>query len=416
MITPSLAFYAQSNRILRGLAVAIVAAAGFTAFCSAANLSFQKITLSTDFFCEGATFADLDHDGQVDAIAGPYWYAGPDFKVRHEIYPALTFDPLKYSDNFITFVYDFNHDGLPDLLVIGFPGVDASWYENPGKAGGYWRRHVVFMPVDGESPSFTDILGKGQPALICGSDGRFGYASMDPKDPTRRWTFHPISPAGLINRFTHATGIGDLNGDGRPDYITKEGWWEQPESLVGDPMWTFHPVPFCSADGGAQMLVTDLNGDGLADVITSKAAHGYGLSWFEQKRGQDGAISFTEHAILSTKADEKMQGVQFSQLHAVALADLDGDGLPDIVTGKRWWAHGPKGDPDPNGTPVIMAFLLRRGLDHTVRFEPQVIDEASGVGTQIVSADINHDGKPDLIAANKRGAFVFINQGLKDQK
>src|SRR5437764_12248096 len=111
------------------------------------------------------------------------------------------------------------------------------------------------------------------------------------------------------------------------------------------------------------MCVMDVNGDGLADVVTSIDAHGYGLSWFEQARAAGGDITFREHVILSTQAEEKVGGVQFSQLHAIALADVDGDGLPDIVTGKRWWAHGPTGDADPLGIPVLTAFLLRRGGD-----------------------------------------------------
>src|SRR5436190_762527 len=152
------------------------------------------------------------------------------------------------------------------------------------------------------------------------------------------------------------------------------GTWEQPESLNGDPVWKFHAVAFSppvartekeapSSRGGAQMHVMDVNGDGLPDVVTSIDAHGYGHSWFEQVKSASGENTFKEHAILSSKPGEKIADVQFAQLHAVALADMDGDGLLDIVTGKRWWAHGPTGDADPAGAPVLYAFLLRRGPD-----------------------------------------------------
>ena len=164
------------------------------------------------------------------------------------------------------------------------------------------------------------------------------------------------------------------------------------------------------ARGGAQMYVYDVNGDQLGDVITSINAHGFGLSWFEQTRGADGAITFKEHAITSRQESEKINGVQFSQLHALDLVDFDGDGLLDILTGKRWWAHGPKGDPQPMATPVIYAFLLRRGKDGTASYAPHLIDDTSGIGTQVVAADANGDGRPDIIIGNKKGTAVLLSE------
>lgn len=394
------------------LATSILALA-VSATCAAADgsiASYRKLQLSDQFLCEGSAFGDFNRDGKMDLVAGPYWYAGPDFKQRHEIYPASTYDPLKYSENFFAFPYDFNGDGWTDILVLGFPGVDASWYENPGDKGTAWRRKVVMLPVDNESPTFGDVLGTKQPVLLCTSLGRIGYASFDPKDPGRPWTFHPISVPGPWQRFTHGIGFGDVNGDGRNDILEKDGWWEQPASLTGDPVWKKHAFAFAPGKGSSQMYVYDVNGDGKGDVITAKDPHGYGLSWFEQTRGADGAIGFKEHVITSTKPDEKIAGVQFSQLHAVALADMDGDGQLDIVTGKRWWAHGPKGDADPNGTPVLYTFLLRRAADGTTRYEPKQIDDASGIGVQLVVQDINGDGRPDIASANKRGTFVFLSE------
>lgn len=376
--------------------------------------AYRKLQLSDQFFAEGSAFGDLNRDGQLDAVAGPYWYAGPDFKQRHEIYPAAPYDPLKYSENFFAFTHDFNGDGWTDVLVLGFPGVDASWYENPGKRSQPWLRHVVFLPVDNESPTFADVFGTGQPVLLCSANGRLGYASFDPKDPNRPWTWHPISSPGPWQRFTHGIGFGDVNGDGRADILEKNAWWEQPESLKGDPVWKKHAFTFgtTQARGGAQMYALDVNGDGRNDVVTAIDAHAYGLSWFENVRGADGEITFREHPITSAKEGEQINGVQFAQLHALVVADVDRDGLPDLVTGKRWWAHGPKGDADPNGAPVVYAFLLRReaGAPGGARYEPVKIDDASGIGVQLVSADANSDGAPDFVSSNKRGTFVFLSE------
>ncbi|MDO8541900.1 MAG: VCBS repeat-containing protein [Opitutaceae bacterium] len=383
---------------------AVLAAGGSVA-------SYRKLHLEQKFFAEGATFGDLNRDGHADAIAGPYWYAGPDFKERHEFYPAVAFDPLRYSDNFFSYAHDFNGDGWNDILVLGFPGVDASWFLNPGKSGDKWRRNVVFLPVDNESPTFADLFGNGQPVILCMSRGQIGYATCDPKDPVRPWAFTAISPQGPWQRFTHGLGFGDVNGDGRNDILEKDGWWEQPVSLAGKPVWKQHKFAFAAgARGGSQMHVFDVNGDKLPDVITCRDAHGYGLSWFEQARGASGEISFKEHRITPLLKGEKIAGVQLAQMHAIALADFDGDGLPDIVTGKRWWAHGPKGDVEPDAAPVIYAFLLRRGASGQASYEPHLIDDASGIGVQLIVADVNGDQRPDIVSANKRGAFVFVSE------
>jgi hypothetical protein len=377
---------------------------------------YRKITLNDQFFSEGATFGDINKDGHLDAVSGPYWWAGPDFKARHEYYTPNPWDPLRYSDNFFAFTHDFNGDGWTDILVLGFPGIDASWFANPGAKGGPWRRHVVLLPVDNESPTFGKILGNDKPpALLCTSRGQIGYATYEPKDPVRPWTFHPITPPGAWQRFTHGLGFGDVNGDGRNDILEKDGWWEQPASLAGDPVWkqhkfAFSPGPGPVSRGGAQMYVYDVNNDGRGDVITSIHAHGFGLSWFEQTRSTDGVISFKEHPITSSKESELINGVQFAQLHAIDLADFDGDGVLDILTGKRWWAHGPTGDAQPTAAPVLYAFLLRRNADGTASYVPHLIDDTTGIGTQVFAADVNGDSRPDIVVGNKRGTAVLLSE------
>lgn len=372
---------------------------------AAAAPGFTKQRLDTFFYAEGATIADFNGDGHADVVAGPKIFFGPDFKRAPAYRSPHAFDRLSYSNNFLTYHDDFNGDGRPDILVIGWPGKEAFWYENPGPGKpGDWVQRVACSSVDTESPGFGDVDGDGRRDVFGASAGRLGYFTRDTRDPRAAWTFRAISPPGKWQRYTHGVGLGDVNGDGRMDFLEVNGWWEQPANLAGDPVWTFHPQSF-GTKGGAQMLVFDVNGDGLSDVITSIDAHGYGISWFEQKRAA-GKAEWIEHPITSRQAGEKIGGVQFSQPHAMALADIDADGLPDLITGKRHWAHGDKGDPEPTAAAVLYWFKLAR-VDGAVKFTPHLIDDDSGVGCQFPVADLNGDGKLDVAIVNKRGVFVF---------
>ncbi len=200
-------------------------------------------------------------------------------------------------------------------------------------------------------------------------------------------------------------GVGDVNGDKRLDLLEKDGWWEQPASLAGDPVWRFHKLPM--GTGGSQMHVYDVNGDGLNDIISALEAHGFGLAWYEQYR-EGSEIRFREHVFMNKDPKENKYGVKFSELHAIDLVDMDGDGVKDIVTGKRFWSHGRMGDPDRNDQAVLYWFKLVRGADKGVDFVPYLIDNDSGVGTQVVATDINGDGLPDIVVGNKKGAFVHL--------
>ncbi len=103
-------------------------------------------------------------------------------------------------------------------------------------------------------------------------------------------------------------------------------------------------------------------------------------------------------------------GVGFSQIHAVQLADMNGDGLPGIVTGKRRWAHGPTTDEEPMADPVLFWFELRRYGRGGGTFVRHLIDSDSGVGTQFFTGQANADGKLDIVTANRHGVFVFTQK------
>jgi hypothetical protein len=400
--------------------------------------TFKRLQLSDQFWSEGAYAGDFNRDGKMDAVSGPFWYEGPGFKSRHEYRPATNTWKLKlgpmtevtvpgwqgalgkandYSDNFLTFVHDLNGDGWDDIIIYGFPGKEVPWYENPqGRknpdGSGLWRRHVILDVLDNESPTWGDLTGDGKPEIICNSGGYLGYATADWSDPTRPWKFHRVSPKGAWQRYTHGLGFGDVNGDGRVDLLEANGWWEQPASLAGDPEWKHHAFPFAPNTGSCQMYACDFNGDGLNDVLTCLAPHGYGLAWYEQTR-EDGRLTFKQDLIMGKRPEDNKYGVKFSQPHAIDLVDMDGDGLKDFVCGKRFWAHGPSGDDEPNAPAVLYWFKTVRHPDRSVEFIPYLVDNDSGVGTQVLATDMNGDRQPDIVVGNKKGTFVFLQEVRK---
>jgi hypothetical protein len=370
---------------------------------------FRREQLTAEFLAEGAACGDFNRDGKVDIVAGPYWFAGPDFQQKHAYRPAKTFDPKDYSDNFLTYTADFNGDGWTDVLCVPYPGKEGFWYENPRGQSEAWPRHLAYGMIGNESPVWTDVNGDGQSDLVFNNEGFLGYATFNLATPDKPWTFHAVSAKeSRFYRFTHGIGAGDINGDGRTDLVEATGWWEQPQDRNSTAPWRFHPQRF--AEAAAQMLVTDVDGDGWADVITAWHCHRYGLMWYRQERGADGKVSWKQNVILSSAPDLRRDAVRFSQPHALALQDMNGDGLPDVVTGKRFWAHGPLGDVEPDAPAVLYWFELQR-QNGIVTFVPHLIDDDSGVGTQVTVADWNGDQRPDVLVANKKG--VFIHSTLK---
>jgi len=383
---------------------------------------WEKHQLSRYFWAEGACVADVNSDGKPDVISGPYWFEGPDFKSTHTIYPSAKSFEIEgekipgfegelskknaYSDNFLSYSGDFNADGRPDYLVIGFPGKETFWYENPGPSDEMWVRHTAHAVTDNESPMLADIDGDGQQDLLCMSNGTIGYATFDPKKPGEIWNWKAITPVDKksYQRFSHGIGHGDINGDGLTDILEAKGWWEQPADWDGKAPWKRHDAEF-GTKGGAQMFGYDVNADGRTDVISSLDAHGFGLCWFEQN--EDG--TWIRHLLTDTPDEKGSTGVAFSQPHAIDLADIDGNGTLDIVTGKRFWAHGPNGDPEPNEPAVLYAFLLDR-KDGQASYRAEIIDDSSGVGCQVMATDVNGDKKPDIIVGNKKGCFVHLQK------
>ena len=369
-------------------------------------ISWEKVVLDDKFRAEGVAVADVNKDGKNDILVGEFWYEAPTW-ARHEMQkPGDYGDGLKgYSKVFACWADDFNADGYPDLLVVGFPGEPAYWLENPKGKPTHWAKHEVWPSACNETPVYADLLGAGKRGLLMGAQpagkgnqGEMAFFTPDPTDPNAKWLktsiSGPSSPGKEVpgtQRFSHGLGVGDINGDGRRDVICTGGWWEQPASQTGGP-WVFHPAdlgPSC-----ADMFAADVDGDGKADVL-STSAHQFGVWWHKQRAGGFDRKDLFKDLI--------------SETHAAHFVDLDGDGLADLVTGKRWWSHG-KSEPGSDKPAALYWLKAAKGADGMTTFTPAVIDADSGIGTQFAVTDVDGDGLLDIVTANKKGVRVVFQR------
>jgi FG-GAP-like repeat len=384
------------------------------------SLTFTRMTLHLFNYAEGIGIGDFNNDGKPDVHSGPFWWEGPAFTTRHQFFPPPANNG--YTDTTLgdwsDYESDVDGDGWLDSINVMRPGTPSSWYKNPGKPMidadiSAWVKNPLGTLVM-EQSAFTDITGDGKPELVGAIDSKTGWFDAS---ATAAWTFNPIGVTGATDAYAwwHGIGVGDLDGDGKNDLIQDTVWYAQPAGGPKAGPWTSHAQKFKGAGvaddhGPSQMYGYDLDGDGDQDVVAALDSHGYGVAWFENDK-KNGA--WIEHVIVGgagSMATNAGMIAPFSQPHALVVADVDGDGIEDIITGKSFYAHpAGMGDPDVDGTPVLYVFKTVRGAGG-VTFEPHLVDSVEGLGRQFTTGDLNNDGKVDIAVASKHGAFLFFQQ------
>jgi hypothetical protein len=379
---------------------------------------FRKQKLNDFYYSFAAAAGDFNHDGIEDVVSGPYIYYGPDYTKSREIYLAHTWDvSTQYAfDDWMEFAGDFTGDGWADVMTCTFPNpgypMGCYLYVNPKGENRRWDKVKVISEFQTEIAVLRDVDGDGKPELVYGGGGQVRYAKPDAANPNGPWIVTNVSEKGFET--AHGIGVGDINGDGRMDIVNPYGWWEQPPAGSKQETWTYHPETFGRFGrgimGGSVMAIYDVNGDGLNDVVTSLNAHGWGLAWFEQKRDAAGKISFVKHMIMDDFSTKNAGDVVFSEPHGTAFADVDGDGIPDFIAGKRYWAHRDDSlDPDPYGMPVLYWYKTVRDKSAPggAKFVPELIDNRSGSGSDVLATDLNKDGAIDVVSATRFGTYIF---------
>ena len=343
-------------------------------------------------------------------------------------------------------VADLNGDGKPDLVVasiLGGPlGVllgngDGTFQTAVGTGGPAFSVAVADLNGDGKPDLVVTTLTSTIGVLLGNGDGSFGPEV-------------PYPSGGFVST---AVAISDVNGDGRPDLVVtnEEGqvFGGLVDVLLGNGDGTFQPaVTYPSGGGDAwSIVVADVNGDGKADLIVanvcdiSSCTHGAvtvllgnGNGAFATAATYDsGGIQAFSVAVADVNGDGKLDiavvngqsdnvgvlvgngdgtfqpavtypagGSLGEGAHSLALADVNGDGEPDLVL--AYCNSNQNGCVASHG---LVGIFLGNG-DGT--FQPVLTYGSGGFdGWGVVASDINGDGKPDVLVANYCGATYCTN-------
>ena len=364
-------------------------------------------------FAECASVLDIDGDGKLDIAAGRNYYLAPNWTKHTDYRDGAQTNGPDVDDNYES-TMDVNGDGRMDVISSGWMLKQGIyWYENSGKPGVKWNSHTILAADGLEGMVVGNLAGHGDKDLLVNYYAKRPGRSliwMEHLNHAPWFQQHVLGPEGV--GVSHGSGIGDINGDGRNDIVTASGWFEAPAHPAAEP-WIWHPDYQFGGSGGAGLpiLITDVNGDGLNDIIMG-SPHGYGLVWFEQKM-ENGKRSFVQHAIET----------DFPTFHTMVLADLDGDGKPELITGKQLLAHN---GGDVGALEPVFLFYYKFQNGHFERhilsysyLEPYFAkgnnepppNYVIGTGMRLNVADMDGDGKPDIVVACRTGLYIFFNKG-----
>lgn len=333
----------------------------------------------------GKAYGDINGNGKPDLLAGGFrdgglvWYENPSWE-KHVISEDKGFSTDLE-------VYDIDRDGDLDICSVMEPGQNREggtlvWFENPN-----WEKHIIETSTSFHDIELADLNGDGLVDIVARDQGAFG-SSADTiyiylqKEGTK-WEKHKINcPNG------EGLKVGDINGNGRPDVVVNQVWFENTGDGINWKQHTYAPRYFHQ---DTFIDIGDINGNGRMDIVLSPAelaGEYYRISWFEAPEDPTG--KWKEHVV---------EAWTETVHHFVGLADMNNNGVKDIVTAQMMQGE----DPDE--------VSIYRNLGKGENWEKQVIYTGGSHSMRLV--DLDGDGDIDMYGANWRNdnrVHLWINQ------
>lgn len=306
--------------------------------------------------------------------------------------PVVTYSAGVGSEPNALAVADVNADGKPDLLTANYGSNTAGVLLGTG--AGAFGPVITYPTGTGSTPAglaVADVNADGKPDLLTANQGSstvgvlLGTSAGAFGLVTTYSTLNMLSDSGYGPR---GIAVADVNGDGRPDLLTANYLGNSVSVLLNAGLGTFGPATIYSAGYGSSptgIVVVDVNGDGKLDLLTANLS------------------SDTAGVLLGTGAGTFSPVTTYatgnnSGPRSLAVADVNADGKLDLLLG--------------NNTSGAAAVLLGTGMGSF----GAAATYGTGYGSYprgIAVADVNGDGRPDLLTANSNisVAGVFLGTG-----